>query len=272
MNTKIISFETLKVSLTEINPQAKKTVIFIHGNSGSTNSWRYQLNNPLFSEYNLISLDLPGCGNSIVKAKHYENYSLPGMAKTMANTIQELKLNNHYILVGFSLGTNVITEMLAYLKPAGVVLVSSSILGKNYTLAEAFQDGLDFNVFFTDNAPGEDVAKAMQKASFSGHTQIQDVLLNDYKSTQSGFRPTLLQTYNDGLIGDEIELLKTARIPALIVFGRDEEMANPDYLDKVPFKTWKNKVFKIPNAGHYVQMDAPGEFNRILLEYFEDRF
>jgi len=74
------------------------------------------------------------------------------------------------------------------------------------------------------------------------------------------------------VISDEIELLKKAGIPVLVVFGQDEKMANPDYLDKLPFETWKNKVFKFPEAGHYVQMDQPGKFNELLFEYVRDRF
>jgi pimeloyl-ACP methyl ester carboxylesterase len=272
MDKKIIEFENLHVAFTEANSGAKKTILFIHGNSGSANSWTDQLNDLIFSEYHLVALDLPGHGDSSASLRPEEDYSIPGMGKVMADSIVKMNLTTPYILVGFSLGSNVVTEMVPYLKPSGIVLVSSSVIGGDYTLQEAFQEGLDGAVFFADGADHESIAKAIQKAFFNNHKNTGEVLINDYKATKPGFRPTMLKTYLEGKISNEIRLLHDAKIPVLVVFGKDEMMANPDYLDDQPFETWQNKVFKIPEAGHYVQMDQPDKFNALLVEYVQERF
>lgn len=272
MKTNVIKFENLQVAIAEANSTAKNAIFFIHGNSSSANAWTAQLNDPLFSDYHLGALDLPGHGKTSASSDPEEDYSIPGMAKIMADSIIKLNLTKPYILVGFSLGANVVSEMLPYLKPAGIVLVSSSVIGGEYTLQQALQEGVDGAVFFADGADNESISKAMRKAFFHDHKNISEILISDYKATKPGFRPTMLKTFLDGKINDEIKLLREAKIPVLVVFGKNEELANPDYLDDLPFETWQNKVFKLPGAGHYVQLDQPGKFNSLLVEYVQDRF
>ena len=39
-------------------------IIFIHGNSQSSDYWKYLLESTLKDNYSLVALDLPGCGKS----------------------------------------------------------------------------------------------------------------------------------------------------------------------------------------------------------------
>jgi pimeloyl-ACP methyl ester carboxylesterase len=57
-----------------------------------------------------------------------------------------------------------------------------------------------------------------------------------------------------------------------VIFGRRDKMANPDYLDALPFAAWNSKVFKLAEAGHAAHIDQPNEFNKLLLQYCESVF
>jgi pimeloyl-ACP methyl ester carboxylesterase len=71
---------------------------------------------------------------------------------------------------------------------------------------------------------------------------------------------------------DEIGLLQQLDLPLLIIFGKDEKVVDPDYLDDAPLKLWQNMIYKIAGASHLVNIDRPEEFNTLVASYAVDMF
>ncbi len=147
------------------------------------------------------------------------------------------------------------------------MIAGSSIIGGSYTTQNALGEGIDGAVFFSDDATQESITKFANDVFFIKNGEEQQLIIDDYANVKPGFRPALIKTATEGIISDEISLLQQSQLPALVIFGKDEKFANPDYLDDAPFKFWNNQVYKIPDAGHFVQIDQSEVFNGLLLNY-----
>lgn len=262
-----IIVDQLQIAYLEVNENAKNTIFFIHGNSGSSRSWLRQLGDPLLKEYRMIAFDLPAHGDSAASGDPETDYSLPALGKRMAEAIKALAAGEDFILVGFSLGSNVLAEALTWVRPAGIVLTGSSVAGGKYTMDKVFQPGLDGSVFFSDSASAESIRQLAGNISYGATEAAKQVTLEDYNKVKAGFRPALIKTVIEGKMNDEISLLQQAGLPVLVIFGREDRMVNPDYLNEAPFTLWKNKVFQLPEAGHTAHIDQAALFDQLVAEY-----
>src|SRR5687767_1908484 len=121
MDRRTINIDNVPISYLEKNSDASLTLFFLHGNSCSANFWRKQYNSPLFSNYRLVAFDLPGHGESGMLRE--SECSLIGLSKIMNTAIKQLSNDTQYILIGASLATNVIAEMLCDdIHPRGIIL------------------------------------------------------------------------------------------------------------------------------------------------------
>ncbi len=273
MEKKFIESMGIQLAYVEQNPFAKESIIFIHGNSGSSWLWEKQFNDSLFSEYRLIAFDLPAHGQSSASNDPEMDYSVTGLSKIMAGAVRKLVPNSPFILVGFSLGTNIVVEMLDFsITPLGMVLSGPDLIGGKYALQDAIIPDVDTTLLFKDNTPVETVKRYTGLATSSKDQSDTDLIIADYNSVKTPFRSTLLKTAIAGTYGDEISILNKSTISTLFVYGEDEKLLNTDYLKGADLPIWGNNIFKIPDAGHFVNMDQPRAFNDLLFKYSDQIF
>lgn len=271
MDKKYIDVEGIKLFYLEKNEAAKTTIFFLHGNSGSSNAWRKQWIDPLFSNYRLIAFDLPSHGKSDVAKE--TDCTLPGLARLLSSAVKQLSRNEPFILTGVSLATNIIAEMLAYdVKPAGIVLAGPCIAGGEFTLEKMVKPGTHVSVVFQDDAPAEEIDAYATETSLSDAEDDLDFFRQDYATVAKPFRSLLAQSIFNNQMNNQIELLQKNEIPILMIFGKDEKVVDPDYLDRAPLQLWQNKIFKITGASHLVNIDQPDSFNNLLRKFVEDVF
>ena len=256
------------ISYVEKNETKSKTIFFIHGNSGSALSWSKQLNDPLLSDYRLVAFDLPAHGNSS-PFKNETKYNLLSLAEFMAEALQACLENDEYIIVGFSLGTNIVAEMLKHnIYPKGIVLISPSIVGEGLPLHAIGLPGFSEEVLFNDDCSDAALQSFINLACFANNNDHYTLLKEDYKKVKAPFRSMLLKTILDGKLSDEIDLLNSyASVPLLLIFGQEEKIVEPGYLDHTQLPVWNNTIYKIAQASHFVHMDQPEATNQLLAGY-----
>lgn len=271
MDKGYINVEGIRLFYVEKNEAAKPTIFFLHGNSCSSNAWRKQWNDPLFANYRLIAFDLPSHGKSDPIKE--ESCSLPGLGKLLSNAVKQLSGNKPFILTGVSLATNIIAEMLAYnIKPSGIVLAGPCIAGGEFTLEKMVKPDTHVGVVFQDNALADDMKAYAKETSLSDAADDLECFVQDYEAVTKPFRSLLAQSIFNNQMSDQIKLLQANKAPLLLVFGKDEKVIDPDYLDKAPLNLWQNRIFKIDGASHLVNIDQPQAFNNLLKEFAEDAF
>jgi len=272
MENKNIEVYNCKIAYTEKNSAGLKTLFFIHGNSCSSRIWRKQLDHPLLSDYRLICLDLPSHGRS-GKLKNDEDNNLLFFGDLLSKSINALIDGKEYILVGFSLGSNIVAEMISHsLNPAGIVIISPTIIGENYTLNDTLKPGADPTLLFTDEPSQKDIIAFIHNVLFSSDESDLLTCVEDFNAVKKPFRSSILKTAIEGKLSDEVMNLTRYNIPMLVLFGKEDKIVNPDYLDRAQLPLWNRGVFKLDDAGHYLMLDQPEGFAGLLADYCGQMF
>ncbi|MEK7604460.1 MAG: alpha/beta hydrolase [Patescibacteria group bacterium] len=103
----------------------RTTLVFIHGLSGSASAW-FPFEALFSADYNIVTFDLRGHGNSI-RPRHFQEYALTAYADDLHALLGHLHIET-CVLVSHSLGALVALEYLTAHPgtPQGVVFLSPS--------------------------------------------------------------------------------------------------------------------------------------------------
>jgi non-heme chloroperoxidase len=106
----------VRIYVEDINPQAKKTILFVHGWPANHKLFEYQFNQLPGLGYRCIGIDIRGFGKS---DKPYTGYSYDRLADDIYTIINTLKLEN-ITLVGHSVGGAIAIRYMARHNSQGV--------------------------------------------------------------------------------------------------------------------------------------------------------
>lgn len=273
MEKKTIIINRIELVYFEVNSDAKETIFFIHGNSVSSISWKKQLSSELLNAYRLVAIDLPAHGDSGASSNEEHDYNLAGFGLIMANAIKELAGDKPYLLAGISLGTNILAEALAFdLHPMGIVLGGSCIVGGAYTVNSFVMPNTNVHVVFSAQSSLNEVSQYASQVMLSTEEDDVNDFISDYYRVKVPVRSTLADSIGKQQYSNEIALIKSIHKPVLLIFGKDELIVDPDYLDDASLNLWKGLIFKLPGASHLVHIDQPEVFNSLLADYAKDMF
>ncbi len=270
MTTHQLTAKDIRISYIEQNPESLKTIFFIHGNSTSSATWKKQFSSELFAAYRLVAIDLPAHGSSDASSDPKRDYTLAGLASIVTEFVQELEMGP-YILCGSSLGTNILAEMIPFgIDPNGILFAGPSLMGAGLGMDKIAIPGVNITPLLKDESTLEAVIQYANISSISTDPNDLEIFKTDFNKVKSPFRSFFNNSIFSGNLGDEIKQVNSISCPLAWVFGADEKLVDPNYLDEVDVPKWREKVFKIPGASHFVNVDQPEEFNKILAEFVKD--
>ena len=179
----------------------------------------------------------------------------------------------HTYICSISLGANIVAEIpVGETEPAGYFLAGPCIIGEGFKMDKMMLPDIDPTAIFSDNASKEDVIKYATATSLSTDITDLNYFLKDYHTVQGSFRSSLYATIAAGNYNNQIRLIQLRSCPVCIVFGQYEKIVNIHYLDDAAINLWNKIIYKIPEARHLVNIDAPDAFNKILAAFAKDRF
>jgi pimeloyl-ACP methyl ester carboxylesterase len=226
-------------------------VLFVHGNGANLEQWRAQLDF-LRRSRRAVALDLRGMGKSDPAANG--DYSVAAMAEDVAAVADALHLRR-FVIVGHSYGGAVVA-MYAAKHPdrvAGLVLADSA-----------------GNVKMTDEQAQKFLSKLRaDKSKFvrawfapilkGSSADVQNAVLESEDKTPADVIASAL----DGLrFIDMKSLLDAYHGPKLAIAAADIESPGSLHMQFPDLP-----VEKIHGTGHWLMMDKPDEFNRILADF-----
>ena len=248
----------------KISGQGKKCIFFLHGSSMSAETWMPQLTNAgLQKEFKLIAIDIPGHGNS-EWLNERDRYGLKELADVVKQ-VTEVFQPGEFMLVGLSLGTNIIGEITPPLNNCtGIMLVSSCILNDQFPPNVVITPGSMGHVIAAENPTDSDLREYIY--SQTKNTALAERCINDYRKTDPAFRQALGHiTMNAGWT-DELVNIQKWNIPVCVVFGKEDTLIKTSYLDNYP-ALWNGKVHHIEGAGHILNEENPEFFNKLLKDF-----
>jgi pimeloyl-ACP methyl ester carboxylesterase len=228
-------------------------VVFVHSLAGNSTHWSKQLEH-LRRTRRAVALDLRGHGRS--ERPRNGDYTIAGMVGDVAAAADTLGLAK-FVLVGHSMGGGV---ALAYAgahpdRVAGLVLVDPIGDGKQIPPAEAkaYLAGFESNYDSTSQGYWTTVA--------GPDSAIQKRLLADLMATP---REAVVQVLRDLMQFDPDPALARYSGPKLSIVTPHNDM--PSSLHRLG-KGFPHRM--VEGTGHWIQLDKPGEFNRLLDEFLK---
>jgi pimeloyl-ACP methyl ester carboxylesterase len=226
-------------------------VLLVHSLAGNSAQWSGQLEH-LRPTRRAVALDLRGHGRS--EPPKNGDYSMAGMAADIEAAVDTLGMGK-FVLVGHSMGGGV---ALTYAgthpdRVAGLLLVDPIGDGKQIPAAEVkrFLGGLESNY--------DSMIQGYWSQIAGPDSAVKARLLSDLRATP---RATVVQVFR--------EVMQFDPHPALAGYGGPVLSVVTPYNDQ-PFSLHRlGKGFPhrmVQGTGHWIQLDKPEEFNRLLDEF-----
>lgn len=265
MNNQNIEIDGLKINVTSNNEGKECSIVFIHGNSLDGTSFTEQLTSPLFKNYNLYAVDLPGHGESAIPNNPEEAYSVLGYRDVVQKVIESLGLKQ-VILVGHSLGGHVAIELSATLSNIkGMVVFGTPPIGFPPAMDQMFLPNPIMGLLFK---PDLNESEENLLCGLYGNNK------SDYKSslekTDAHARSYFGGSVAAGKFSNEIEQCQQLTYPLLMLHGDKDELVNLSYLEGLRLQSlYEGKVKVIGEGSHSPQLDNVEKFNTILDQYLQ---
>lgn len=242
-------------------------IFFIHGNSQSLNTWDTVIQNKiLFEKYKMIAIDLPGHGQSFRSENPSVDYSITGMANTVKKHILETA-ERDYIIVAASLGTNIASEIIPLDNCEGLFFIGADIIGDGLTLGDVFFPNDKLGAAFSSTPSESAVEALLHDAVFSNDPLILKSLQENFLAVDPSFRPALGECFARLEISDEIKNVNESKCNIALIYGADEKLVSPSYLNGRIKNLWRNEIILVEKAGHFVQYDQPELIASLISEF-----
>lgn len=262
--------QKVRVYVEDVNPDGKKTILFIHGWPGSHKLFEYQFDELPKMGYRCIGIDTRGFGDS---DKPWKGYDFNSLSDDLRCVIDALKLHD-VTLVGHSNGGAIAVRYMARHKGHGISkLVLVAAVAPSLIKRPDFPYGLD----------KETVVQLIKETYADRPKMLQgfcDIFFYQHISKpfsdwffQLGLQAAGWATAaieNDWI--DEVLFsdLKEINSPTLIIHGIHDKVV-PFELGEVQNKTIKNsRLIPFKYSGHGVFYDQKDKFNKELVEFIEE--
>ena len=230
-----------------------QAVIFVHGWTCDDSSWSAQV--PVLSaKYRVITLDLPGHGKSAAPAGG--KFSMQNFARAIEAVRAEAGVD-HVVVVGHSMGTPVIRtyQLMFPQHVAGMVIVDGAVLLPGAPSGFTPPD--------VAGPAGLTAREGMIRGMFSAATTpaLQEHIL---KMMLGAPEATAVGAMN-AMFGDTSwQSAEPVKIPVLGVFAANSQLDDGDAM-KTVFPT--AEVHEVPETGHFLMLEKPAEFNKLLGDF-----
>ena len=227
-------------------PQA---LIFVHGWTCDDTSWQGQVA-AISQKYRVITLDLPGHGKS--GSPRDGGFSMDLFARAVEAVRSEAKVERA-VLVGHSMGTPVIRQyaLMYPQRVAGMVLVDGLV-----QMPGSPRPALPPMTGPEGLQARENMIRGMFGPSTSPELQqhILKMMLGAKEATAAGAMAATWGEMKSGVIA----------VPVLGIYAANSRLANRDAMKLL----YSNLEYhEIPGTGHFLMMEKPQEFNRLLTEF-----
>jgi pimeloyl-ACP methyl ester carboxylesterase len=254
------------VTLTTVS-DPKVAVVFIHGFPFNKDIWKNQLAE-LPEGTQGVTYDIRGHGRS---SPGHGYFTVDLFAKDLLDLIKYLRLKK-VILCGISMGGYIALRAMEIAPEAihGLVLCDThSLADSNETKLSRFA-----NIEMIMTKSKEAFAEAFLKKLFSPE--------NDHnKSSIALIRRIILENKEKNICAallalasrtDTTASLENIKVPTLIIRGEEDQIISKEQVEILHENISNSELISISGSGHLPNLDNPGMFNQIFLEFLNKNF
>lgn len=246
------------------------TILFIHGNSFSSETFLAQFNSEILSEYRMLALDLYGHGDSD-KLLNPFGYHLPNYAQLVIEFLKALRIENA-VLAGHSLGGHIALEILSsdYKNFSGIFVWGTPPLSNPIKEVDAFLPNPSGKFLYQENLSLLEAQIFVSECFGRGEKNLKfyvDIVMK----TVGNARVSLGVSVGQLKFSDEVKAIEKSSIDVGVIYSLDDKLVNPYHLKKISLsKLWKNQTHELAGS-HFCHIDQSEDFNQLLLNYIQDQ-
>jgi pimeloyl-ACP methyl ester carboxylesterase len=268
-----------RLTYVELNPDAPRSVLLIHGLGSYLKFWRHQIDELAGKGYRVVALDLPGYGKSEKPGTF--PYTMEAFALVVSDVIAQLGLERP-VVFGHSMGGH-IAMTLALLQPdsvGGLVLTSPAGFEKFSPRERAWFEAVVRSELFIA-ATEEDIWNSVRAANFARWRDELEWLVEERVRVR---RTPAFPAYAwanvlsvRGLTRTELtrQNLGAIAVPTIILYGSDDQLIPNPFMHGGRTRAIMEHGRAIPGArlvelrgcGHTVQLDCPVEYNAAVAAF-----
>ena len=235
-----------------------KSIIFLHGNSSSKESFE-ELAQSLSSEHTCLIIDLPGHGNSRPLPKSQE-YSITNITELIATTITSLDLKS-VILVGHSFGGHLCISLAEKItdKVESIHIINASPSNSLDELAKAFNPIEASSYIFKNQLSNHQMQELVNL-----YTDDKERRLESLKKTDLRFRESLFNSLALNPQLNEVNRLKKLKKPVSLIFSDNDQLLNIDYIKELYENDTFYNVHFLKGANHFPQGTHTEQISNII--------
>ncbi|MFP5384636.1 MAG: alpha/beta fold hydrolase, partial [Bacteriovoracia bacterium] len=265
-------FENNSVGFLDKNPHHEKAILFIHGNSFSSDVFNDQFSDPVLSQYRLLAVDLPGHGSSAKAAG--SNYSLPEYARVVVALLEHLKLTQ-VVLAGHSLGGHIALEVLggSHLrkKLKGAFIWGTPPLGNPPDFESAYVPNPYLGLFFQKDLKTADIQNILS-CCFNDVREPLSKYAEIIQKTDPVAREKLFESVGRLEFLNELTVINDFQGKIALINCLNDRIISSDYLEAIRSpKLWKNSAIVV-HSSHFFHIEDPSKFNLLLKSYASEMF
>lgn len=232
------------------------TLLFVHGWCIDQSYWSNQFDQ-FCSDYQVVSLDLPGFGMS---GKNREGWTIEEYAKDIESVINQLKLTN-VVLVGHSMGGDIILEVANNNKNVVALIGIDNFKEVGVEYDEQMQAEIaEFIGMLKENY--REIAPAYAEGFLFHPTTdslVKSRVKNDFKTADSSIAISSFEALFTYAPKEATQLSQLKQKVYLI-----NSDATPTNIKGLEATGASFEVIDIKATGHYPMIEKPDEFNKLL--------
>lgn len=227
-------------------------MLFLHG--GGVSSWMCDKQIQHFSNYYRVVVDLPTQG----KSSHLNDFSIKTSAEMIINLIQKLTNNNKVIVIGFSLGAQVIVQMLSMTRDLiDYAMINSALVRPNPLMKKWISPSLKLTYPLIKV---RSFAKLQSKALYISNEDF-DMYFNESSKMKL---TTLVKILEENMIFKIPPSFKEAKSNILVTVGEKEKAVMKKSAKDMMEENVNCESIIISDVGHGLPMAEPKAFNEII--------
>ncbi len=236
----------------EYGDKSAPLMLFLHG--GGVSSWMWDKQIQYFTHYHCVAPDLPEHGLN----NHEVNFSIEGSAEELIKLIEEIANGKKVILIGFSLGAQVIIQMLS-MKPDLIdfAIINSALVRPILYAKKLIQPSIRLSFPLIKNSW---FSKLQAKTLYVS----EDYFEKYYEESCQMKSDTLVRVLEENMSFEIPKNFRKANGKILVTVGeREKSVMKKSAKDIV--ETNSNCIgVIIPKIGHGVPLAMPDFFNHMV--------
>jgi pimeloyl-ACP methyl ester carboxylesterase len=247
--------------------ESPRHILLIHGLGGSAESWKNNID-VLGRDFHVFAPDLIGFGHS---DKPEMLYTVKAFTKFIADFLDAVGIKKTNV-VGSSMGGQIAAEFaiahpnkvekLVLISPAGIPPKSFKGTKELKSYVRMF-DAKDF----------EDVRKAVTPVDSDRSAITDEYVKSVYQyAMMNGAKQAFMSSLKESASAPRLaNRLNSIKAKTLVIWGKDDRLIPVKYCEPFITKMENCKLLLIEKCGHRPHVEKPDLFNKVVIDFLQDR-